>query len=165
MRKLIITAAAAVSALAIATPAAAQYYPQQGYGYDNGYGYSRGGASYRNLQVRIDRLQQRIRELDHRNLLTHRQAAQRYQQSRIIERQLHNLARNGLSRQEAYNLQRGIADFERQVWRDTNGGRGWANNDRRDNWRDRDRDGRHDRWEDDRGRDHDDRWDDRYDDD
>jgi hypothetical protein len=160
MRKYLITVAAAASALAIAAPAAAQYYPApQGYGYNNGYnghnGYNNRGSSYRALQARIDRLQYQIRDLDQRNLLTNRQAAQRFEQSRIIERQLRNLSRNGLSRQEAYNLERGIADFERQVWRDTNNGRGWGRN----NWNDRDRDGRNDRWEDDRGRDHDGRWD------
>lgn len=42
MRKLLISIAAAGAAVAIATPATAQYYPQQ-YGY-NGYGYGRYGV-------------------------------------------------------------------------------------------------------------------------
>ena len=165
MRNIILTVAAAASALAVATPAAAQYYPapQQGYGYNNNYygnGYNRGSASFRDLQVRIDRLQQRIRELDNRNLLTNGQARQRFNESRIIERQLHGMARDGLSRREANELERGLAQFERQVWNDTNGGRGWGRDGNRygysdGRWSDRDRDGRNDRYEDDRGYRHD----------
>ena len=72
MRKVLITLAAAASALAVASPAAAQYYPQpqygtpgygqpgygqQGYGYNNHYGYAR------QLQVRVDRIQREITRL------------------------------------------------------------------------------------------------------
>jgi hypothetical protein len=155
MRKTLLTLAAATSALAVATPAAAQYYraPQQGYGYNNS------SAAFRNLQVRIDRLQQQIRDLDNRNLLTNGQARQRYNESRIIERQLYGMARDGFSPREADELTRGLAQFERQVWNDTNGGRGWGHEDNRygysegRNWqnRDRQRDERseNDRWNDD----------------
>ena len=159
MRKVLISAAAAASALAFAAPASAQYYPEPRQPYGNGYGYNNNYGSARVLQGRIDRVQRQIRELDQRNLLTNRQAAERFQQSRIIERQLHNLARNGLSRREFGELDRGIRQFEQQIWRDTNNGRGWGYNDDRRDWRDRDRDGRNDRWEDDRGRDRDGRWD------
>ena len=41
MRNLILGLATAASALVIAAPAAAQYYPR-GYGYERGYGYDRG---------------------------------------------------------------------------------------------------------------------------
>ena len=67
MRKLIISLAAAGAALAFASPAAAQYYPQQNYGYGGqnygygqqyGYGYNGYGQNnygqVRALQVRID---------------------------------------------------------------------------------------------------------------
>ena len=140
MRNLILGSAAVASSVAMAVPAAAQYYPQPRYGQDqnNGYGYNNGSASFRNLQVRIDRLQQRIRELDARNMLTNEQARQRFNESRIIERQLHNLARDGLSRRETYDLERGLSQFEQQVRNDMNGGRGWARDGRRDDWSDRD---------------------------
>lgn len=159
MRKIFLTVAAAASTLAVATPAAAQYYPapQRGYGYGNGYygnGYDNSSASFRNLQVRIARLQQQIRDMDNRGLLTSRQAHQRYSESRIIERQLYGMARDGFSRREAYELERGLADFERQVWNDTNGGRGWRRDGDRygyngSNWSDHDRYGRDGRWDDD----------------
>ena len=44
MRKFIIAAAVATSAIAAAAPAAAQYYPQPGYGQQPGY--PPGGAGY-----------------------------------------------------------------------------------------------------------------------
>ena len=68
MRKVLISAAAAVSALAFAAPAAAQYYPAPpppGYGapYGNAYGYNNYGH-IRSLQVRIDRLDDDTRVID-----------------------------------------------------------------------------------------------------
>ena len=64
MRKVLIALAAAGSALALASPASAQYYPQpqQPYGYNgyghNGYGYN-GFGQVQQLQQRIDALQNR----------------------------------------------------------------------------------------------------------
>ena len=74
MRKLIISLAAAGAALAIATPAAAQYYPAPpqpyGYGapygynapYGNAYGYNNYGR-VRQLQARVDQIQRQLRRL------------------------------------------------------------------------------------------------------
>ena len=74
MRKVLLSVAAVASALAVASPAAAQYYPApqgpvHGYGYgQNNYGH------FRNLQVRIDNLQRQINQLDRRNILRDREA-------------------------------------------------------------------------------------------
>jgi hypothetical protein len=149
MRKVLLSVAAVASALAVASPAAAQYYPApQGpvHGYGNNYGH------FRNLQVRIDNLQRQINHLDRRNILRDREAERLRDQSREIERQLRYSARNGLSPYEANTVERRIARLEQRIYRDANDGNRWGRN---DNWRDRDRDGRNDRWEDDRGRDHD----------
>ena len=61
MRKVLISLAVAASALAVATPASAQYFPApQGnaYGYNNNYG------QVRRLQARIDQIQRQITMLD-----------------------------------------------------------------------------------------------------
>ena len=157
MRKVILSVAAVASALAVASPAAAQYYPApqgpvEGYGY--GYGQNNYGH-FRNLQVRIDNLQRQINHLDRRNVLRDREAERLRDQSREIERQLRYSARNGLSPYEANSVERRIARLEQRIYRDAHDGNRWGQNDDRRDWRDRDRDGRNDRWEDDRGRDHD----------
>jgi len=70
------TIAAAASALAFASPAAAQYFPvAPAYAYP----YHRDHGSYgqvRWLQARIDQLQWRIHHLDRRNILSEREARQ-----------------------------------------------------------------------------------------
>lgn len=157
MRKFLISAAVAVSALTIAAPAAAQYggyYPQPGYG--QGYGYNNYGQ-VRSLQVRIDRLQNQIRRLDQRNILSNREAARLMDDSRDLERRLHRAARYGLSGQERYAVETRLARLEQRLFRDARDGNRWGDRRYGDrDWnRDRDHDGRDDRWEDDRGRDHD----------
>jgi hypothetical protein len=162
MRKVLISAAAAVSALAFAAPAAAQYYPAPpppGYGnYGNpgynGYGYN-SYAQVRNLQVRIDRLQQRIARFDARDRISEREARRLRNESRDIERRLHRAARYGLNPQEHASINYRIQRLEQRIFRDAHDGRRWGNNWGDGQWRDRDRDGRNDRYEDDRGRDHD----------
>lgn len=157
MRKVLISAAAAASALAVASPAAAQYYPApQGPVHNNGYGYGNNNyGHFRNLQVRIDQLQRTINQLDRRNIIRDREAERLRDQSREIERQLRYSAGNGLSPYEANAIERRIARLEYRINRDAQDGNRWGYNDDRRDWRDRDRDGRNDRWEDDRGRDHD----------
>jgi hypothetical protein len=157
MRTLIFSIATAASALAIAAPASAQYYPQpQGYGQGYGQAYHHPGHA-RILDDRIDRLQREIRRLDARNIISEREAERLKQQSRELEARLRYAARRGFTAQEAQYIERGIARLEMRIRRDAfdrNGryGNQWGQN----GWVDRDRDGRDDRREDDRGRDHDD---------
>lgn len=158
MRKFVIALAAAGSALAFATPAAAQYYPApppppQAYGY--GYGHGNWGH-VRALQVRIDQIQRQIGHLRARRMLSRNEAENLREQSRSVERRLRRAASYGLSPHEAQDVQYRIARLERRLFRDVNDGRRWGYN---GYYGDRDRDGRYDRWEDDRGRDHDGRWD------
>jgi TolA-binding protein len=170
MRKFIISAALAASTLTAAAPAAAQNYQQpQGYGYNQpqgyGYGYNNNYGQVRRLQARIDQLQHQINRLDRRDILSEREAHRLREESRGIEYRLHRAARYGLNGRERYEIERGIQRLEYRIQREARDGnnyRGrWADNDYRDhwgdrdNWRDRDRDGRNDRYEDDRGRDHD----------
>ena len=168
MRTLILSIATAASALAIASPAAAQYYPQPqapyGAPYGNAYGYHHQGHA-RMLDARIDQLQREIRRLDARNIISDREADRLKQQSRELEARLRFAARNGFTAQEANYIERGIARLEQRIRRDAfdrdgRYGNQWGNNQWGNNggWSDRDRDGRDgrdDRYEDDQGRDHD----------
>ena len=156
MRKLLIAAALAASALTAAAPAAAQYYPQpQGYGYGHGYG---NWGQVRRLQVRIDQLQRQIRHLDRRDILSEREAARLRNDSREIEHRLHYAARNGLHPQESYAIERRIQRLEYRIQREARDGNRYGRygyNDYRGGWSDRDRDGLNDRYERDGGRNYD----------
>jgi hypothetical protein len=171
MRKFIIAIAAGASALAVATPAAAQYYqgnPGYGYngynGYNNGNGYGYGRANYgqvRSLQVRVNNLQRQIDRLAQRRAITRDEYNGLQRDARQLERRLIVNSRNGLSGREYAEVQNRIQWLERRISNEVRDGNRWGRNtgyngynDGR-NWSDRDRDGRNDRYEDDRGRDHD----------
>ena len=146
MRKFLISAVLAATALTAAAPAA-QGYSQQPQG--NAYGYNNYGQ-VRRLQARIDQLQRRIDRLDRRNALSKREAGQLRSESRNLERRLRTVARNGLNGRERVEIERRIQRLEYRIQREARDGNG-----RRNGWIDRDRDGRNDRFEDDRGRGHD----------
>jgi hypothetical protein len=155
MRKFLISLAVATSALAVAAPASAQYFPQpQGnaYGYNNNYG------QVRVLQVRINQIQRQIERLDRRNILSNREARRLREESRDLERRVARVGRNGLNFRERQTIEFRIARLEQRVRleaTDGNGRRGGYNNAYGQNAYDRDRDGRDDRYEDDRGTRHD----------
>ena len=114
MRKFVISLAAAGAALAVASPAAAQYYPQpQPYGHNGygGYGFNNGYGQVRALQQRIDALQYRLRSIGNRGHSTQRLR----EESRNIERRLHYAARNGLNPYEANDITNRIARLEQRV--------------------------------------------------
>jgi len=164
MRKLMISLAAAGAALAIATPAAAQYYPgQYGAPYGNAYGYNNNWGQVRSLQVRINAVERQINVLDRRDRIRDRSADRLRDEANSIERRLRHAARDGLNPYEAQDLQVRIARLEQRVqyslargygrYGYNNGYNGYGNN---GGYSDRDRDGRDDRYENDRGYDHDD---------
>src|SRR5258708_6307624 len=123
MRKLILSLTAAGAALAVATPAAAQYYPQQqpyGYGAPQQYGYGQqfgknnGYGQARALQARIDAVQYRIDRLGYRG--GDRGGANGLRkEARNIERQLQRSARYGLNPYVANDLNNRIARLEQRV--------------------------------------------------
>jgi hypothetical protein len=166
MRKVLMSLAAAGTALAFATPAAAQYYPGQPYGqpygygspYGNAYGYNNYGQ-VRSLQARINNVERMINRLDRRDRIRDRSADRLRNEANRIERRLRSAGRNGLNPYEARDLQIRISRLEQQVNYSLasrygrNGYNGYNNG---YYGYDRDRDGRDDRYENDRGRDHDD---------
>jgi len=156
MRKFVIALAAAGSALAFASPASAQYYPQpqpygQPYGYGgqgyNGYGYN-GFGQVQQLQQRIDVLQNRIRFMDRANVIRDHSADRLKDEARDIEKRLRKSSRHGLNPYELNNLQARIARLEQRVQIASSrlGGRYGYNGGYHN---DRDRDGRDDRYEND----------------
>jgi predicted RNase H-like nuclease (RuvC/YqgF family) len=115
MRKVLISLAAAAATLAVAAPASAQVYgaPRYNAPYGNAYGY--GYGNIRALQMRVDAIQRQINVLDRRNILSNREARRLREQSRDLERRLHQRARNGLSPREMQNIQIRIARLEQRV--------------------------------------------------
>jgi hypothetical protein len=156
MRRLMMSLAAAGTALAFATPAAAQYYPQQQqqpYGYGNGYGYNNGYTNgYNNygqmrvLQARIDAVQNQIRYLGRGYGGRDNSADRLRDEARNLERRLHQASRFGLNPYEVNDIQRRIAQLEQRVQYSSAGryGRGYGYNNDRGNgyYGDRDRDDR-----------------------
>lgn len=138
MRNVLISLAAAASAVGLASPASAQWAPpppqpygygsqhyggpgygMPGYGmpgYGNGYGYNH--HSVHNLKVRIDSIQRQIRFLERRNILTDRKAWRLRQHSLGVEHRLVHAARHGLSPWEARDIETRIARLEHRVHRE-----------------------------------------------
>jgi len=157
MRRLLITVAAAGSALALASPAAAQFYPAPPPPYGQAYGFNNYGQ-IRALHVRINAIERQIQRLDRRNRIGDREADRLRREANRIERRLSRAGRNGLNPYEVNDISRRIAILEQRVQYAV--GYGWNRYGQRFGWNgagyaDRDRDGRADRWEDDRGTDHD----------
>lgn len=156
MRKFLISLAVAGSALAIATPASAQYYPQPQPGYGQGYGNHWGQT--RALQARIDGIQRQIRRLHERRMLSRSEFYRLNQDARQLEYRLRNASRYGLNPNEVQQISYRISRLERKVHREVADGNRWGQGQygyNNSGYHDRDRDGRNDRYEDDRGRDHD----------
>jgi hypothetical protein len=146
MRKLIISLAAAASALAIATPAAAQYYPGQ-----PAYGYGYGHNSRAQLRNELQQIRFQADNLARQGRLTRYEARDLFRDIASAERALYR-SNNPWQTQQ---LHRKVAHIRYELHRysDYDGRRGYGNGYGYNNqqWIDRDRDGRNDRHEDDRG--------------
>ena len=127
MRKFLISAAVAASALAVATPASAQWYPQapqqRGYGYGH-YNY----GHIRALQARLDHVQRELGRLAQYRMITRNEYRNLREDSRDLERKLRHDARDGrgLTPKEFHNVQRKMARLEQKIARDVRDGRRWS---------------------------------------
>jgi len=110
MRKMLISFAAAGGALAFSTPAAAQFYGGQAYGY----GYNNYGQ-IRAMHERIDQLEWKINRLDRYNGVSDGAAERLRFEARQLEFQLNRAARYGLNPYEASQVQYRIAQLARRV--------------------------------------------------
>jgi hypothetical protein len=125
MRKTVLSIAAAGAALAVASPAGAQYYPvpqPAPYGYNgyNGYnpyhGYGNGNwGQVRALQARVDNVERQIDRLDRRDRIRDRSADRLRDEANRIEQRLRYAARGGLNPYEARDIEVRIARLEQQV--------------------------------------------------
>lgn len=152
MKKFLI-AAAGLSAIAAATPAAAQWSQPQGYGY--GYNQSQNGL-IRSYIVRADQLRQRIERLDGRDRISEREARRLRSDAAELQRRVRAYANNGLTWNERRDLDVRIARLQQRIQMDRRDGRngnrdGWIDQNRNGiddrqerNYRDRDRDGVYD---------------------
>lgn len=157
MRTFLISLAAAASAVAMASPAAAQWGQPQGYayGYNNPYNY----GQVRRFEVRIQQLRHDIRRFDAQGRLSRGDAARLDNAAAQLQQQLMYSAQNGLNSRERrvfdHRIDRLRATMRNEM-RQLRGSRyRYSNSSNRYRY-DRDRDGRDDRYENDRGRDHDD---------
>jgi hypothetical protein len=177
MRTLFFSAAAAVSAIALGSPAAAQAgpqhhgYPAPGYGAPGygtpGYGYGRGHSpQVRQLHRQVEQLRHRVAQLHRMNRLSNREARRLDAHSVQLHHRIDAAARRGINRRERTEIQRRIEGLRHAIaYQARDGNRwGWNGYDQSDNaygyygerHRDVDRrDARQDDW--------DDRWDRRRD--
>jgi hypothetical protein len=156
MRKLLISVAAAGAALAIATPAAAQYYPQQQYGYGQQYGAPYGNAyGYNNrgqLQAELQRIRYQADNLARQGRLTRSEARDLYGDIQSAQRQLYRSNSPWAARELNQKIARIRYELRRYADYDRRGRYGnYGYNNYNNGYYDRDRDGRDDRYEDDRG--------------
>ena len=134
MRKIILPLIAAGAALAVTTPAAAQYYPGRpapapAYGY--------GFGQVRALQIRIDNVERQINRLDRRDRIRDRSADRLRDEANRIEDRLHRAARGGLNAYEARDIEYRIQRLEQRVQYSMND-RGYRDRDDRRDRRDGD---------------------------
>lgn len=125
MRITLVFLAAAVSALAVASPAAAQWAPvPQGYGY--GYAHSNYGQ-VRALQARVQQLRRTIHRLDERDRLSSREARRLDWHAAQLQRRIRSAAYRGLHPRERFEIERRIEGLRNAIrYQARDGGRwGW----------------------------------------
>ena len=117
MRKVLISLAVAASALAVASPASAQWAPPVPYGapgYGHGYGYDNYGQ-VRALQVRVDRLRERIHNLDRRGRLPRSEARRLDRHAVDLQRRVHSAAYRGLNGWQRRDLEHRVTALSEAV--------------------------------------------------
>jgi hypothetical protein len=140
-------AAAGLSALAAAAPAAAQYYPNQPApygGYNQGYGYANQQQLVQTYIARADQLRNRVERFDGRNRISEREASRLRQAAVDLQNRVRSYARNGIDPREQRDLDVRFANLQQRIGvqaRDGNNryGNGWGQG--VGGGRDRDRDG------------------------
>lgn len=125
MRKFLIPIVAAGSALAIATPAAAQWAPPvynyQPYNYGNGWNFHRFAGD---MEQRVQRIRSDIRQLQQRHILSWQEARSLEGQAADIQRRIYRQSRNGIQPGEARRLENQIRNLEFRISREA---RDWNN--------------------------------------
>ena len=128
MRKLgktLIAALVAGTALGVAIPAQAQYYPQQHRDDDRRWDRNHGQANA--IRQQIEQLRQRVDRIDARDRISEREAAGLRRAVHNLREQFRDFNRNGLSQREAQVLRQRIQQIRArlQFERRDNDGRRW----------------------------------------
>lgn len=126
MLKLILGTAIAASALTVAAPAAAQYYPQPQYGYGNQYGYQNDNGQARVLYARVDQISRQIRQLEYSRRISSGQADRLSYQAQDLRQRLRQLSYGGLNPNERYDVERRLGQLEQRIRYSANSGRGYG---------------------------------------
>lgn len=121
MRKFVIPVVAAASALALASPAAAQWRPPvynyQPYNYGQGF---EGRGFARAMEQRVQRLRRDIRDLQYRHVLSWREARSLDNQAANIQQRIFWASRNGIQPGEARRFENQIRGLEFRISREAN---------------------------------------------
>jgi hypothetical protein len=119
MTKFLIPIVAAASALAVATPASAQWAPPvyhyAPYNYNYGFTASRFAQS---MQVRVERIRNDVRAMEYRRILGRGEARALDRQAVNLQRRIARASRFGINPMEARNIERGIRNLEYRVQRE-----------------------------------------------
>ena len=119
MRKILLPFATAGALLAVASPAAAQYYRVPvvpGYGYGNPYGYGSGNwGEARALHARIDNIERQLNWLERGNRINPWRADRLRDESHRLEQRLRYASRDGLNPYEARDIRFGVDRLDQQV--------------------------------------------------
>ena len=119
MRKFLIPIVAAVSAVAVAAPAAAQWAPPvdqyQPYNYGQGFRYH---AVARSMEVRVQRIRNDIRAMQARRILSWSEARSLDRQAANLQVRIFRASRNGIQPGEARRLENQIRNLEFRVQRE-----------------------------------------------
>ncbi|MFL6737399.1 MAG: hypothetical protein ACJ8F4_10125 [Sphingomonas sp.] len=119
MRKLLISIVTAVSALAVAAPASAQWAPPayryQQYNYGHGYN---GSNFARSMESRVQRIRGDIRAMQERRILSWNEARGLENEAASIQRRIYRASRNGIQAGEARNVENRIQRLEFRVSRE-----------------------------------------------
>ena len=119
MRRFLIPMLSAAAALAVATPASAQWSPPvyryQPYDYGQGFRYH---AFAQSMQVRVQRIRNDIRAMQARRILSWREARDLERQAANLEMRIFRASRNGIQPGEARRLEDQIRNLEIRVQRE-----------------------------------------------
>jgi hypothetical protein len=129
MRKVLITVAAAASALTVAAPASAQWAPPVYRSTPYNYNQFAMPTFQHSMQARVARIRSDIVAMQARRIIAPWQARNLDQQAAGIQRRIFFTSRNGLQPYEARNLENQIRNLELRVQRAA------SNWNRRPGWR------------------------------
>lgn len=123
MRKVLISLAAAASALAVAAPASAQSWgnltPYHGPSYNYApysYGYGFNGMNFgRSMQARVQQLRNDIRNMQMRRIISYSEARSLDREANSLQNRIYRASRNGISPGEARSVENRIRRLESRM--------------------------------------------------